>query len=114
MVTESAAYAEHVIGGYTYTEPETVTRLAHLFDTIRAESYRASESAAIFRRQPRYGLANKQLLKRQRRPVRRSRVARDAAGRTRRWRGSYPGGGVTDVPDASGVVPAQVGDQHGG
>ena len=50
MVTDSAAYAEHVIGGYTYTEQETVTRLARLFDTIRAESYRASESAAIIRK----------------------------------------------------------------
>jgi hypothetical protein len=50
MVTDSAAYAEHVIGGYTYTEHETVTRLARLFDTIRAESYRASESAAIIRK----------------------------------------------------------------
>jgi len=50
MVTDSAAYAEHVIGGYTYTEPETVTRLARLFDTIRAECYRASESAAIIRK----------------------------------------------------------------
>ena len=50
MVTDSAAYAEHVIGGYAYTEAETVTRLERLFDTIRAESYRASESAAIFRR----------------------------------------------------------------
>jgi hypothetical protein len=50
MVTDSAAYAEHVIGGYTYTETETVSRLARLFDTIRAESYRASESAAIIRK----------------------------------------------------------------
>jgi hypothetical protein len=47
MVTDSAAYAEHVIGGFTYTEGETVTRLDRLFDTLRAECYRASESAAI-------------------------------------------------------------------
>jgi hypothetical protein len=50
MVTDSAAYAEHVIGGYAYTEAETVTVLRRLFDTIRGESYRASESAAIIRR----------------------------------------------------------------
>src|ERR1700722_17601016 len=50
IVTDSAAYAEHVISGYTYTETETVTVLARLFDNIRAESYRASESAAIIRR----------------------------------------------------------------
>jgi hypothetical protein len=46
IVTDSAAYAEHVICGYTYTETETAT----VFDNIRAESYRASESAAIIRR----------------------------------------------------------------
>jgi transcriptional regulator with XRE-family HTH domain len=50
MVTDSAAYAEHVIGGFTYTEDETVTRLERLFDTLRAECYRASESAAIIRK----------------------------------------------------------------
>jgi hypothetical protein len=50
IVTESAAYTEHVIGGFTYTEPETVTRLERLFDTLRSECYRASESAAIIRK----------------------------------------------------------------
>jgi transcriptional regulator with XRE-family HTH domain len=50
MVTDSAAYTEHVIGGFTYTEDETVTRLERLFDTLRAECYRASESAAIIRK----------------------------------------------------------------
>jgi hypothetical protein len=50
MVTDSAAYAEHVVGGYAYTEAETVTALRRLFDTIRGESYRASESAAIIRK----------------------------------------------------------------
>ena len=50
MVTDSAAYAEHVIGGFTYTETETVTRLERLFDTLRSECYRASESAMIIRK----------------------------------------------------------------
>ena len=47
IVTDTAAYAEHVAGGYVFTEEETVTRLARLFHTILSESYRASESAAL-------------------------------------------------------------------
>lgn len=49
VITDSAAYVEHVIGGFVYTEQETVTRLDILFDTLRAESYRVSESLAIIR-----------------------------------------------------------------
>jgi Domain of unknown function (DUF5753) len=47
MVADDAGYVEHVLGGLVYTELETVTSLGRLFDTLRAESYRASESAAI-------------------------------------------------------------------
>ncbi len=47
IVTDTAAYAEHVAGGFVYAEEETVTRLARLFHTILSESYRASESAAM-------------------------------------------------------------------
>jgi transcriptional regulator with XRE-family HTH domain len=47
IVTGTAAYAEHVAGGYVFTEEETVTRLARLFHTLLSESYRASESAAL-------------------------------------------------------------------
>ena len=47
MVADDSGYVEHVLGGLVYTELETVTSLARLFDTLRAESYRASESAAI-------------------------------------------------------------------
>jgi Domain of unknown function (DUF5753) len=47
IVTDGAAYAEHVAGGYVFTEEEIVTRLARLFHTILSESYRASESAAM-------------------------------------------------------------------
>jgi transcriptional regulator with XRE-family HTH domain len=47
VITDTAAYVEHVIGGYVYTEQETITRLDILFDTLRAECYRASESAAL-------------------------------------------------------------------
>jgi hypothetical protein len=44
IVTESAAYVEHVTGGLVHVEAETVTSLARLFTTILSESYRASES----------------------------------------------------------------------
>ncbi len=47
IADNSAAYAEHLAAGGVYTEEETVTRLERLFATVRAESYRASESAAI-------------------------------------------------------------------
>jgi Domain of unknown function (DUF5753)/Helix-turn-helix len=47
IVTDNAAYAEHVAGGYVFTEEETVTRMARLFHTILSESYRASDSAAM-------------------------------------------------------------------
>jgi hypothetical protein len=50
MVTEDSAYAEHVGGGYVYTDPETVTSFARLFDTLRGESYRVSESLAVIRK----------------------------------------------------------------
>lgn len=47
IVTDGAAYVEHLAGGYVFTEEETVTRLARLFHTILSESYRASESVAM-------------------------------------------------------------------
>jgi transcriptional regulator with XRE-family HTH domain len=50
LIADAAAYTEHVVGGLVFTEPETVTALERLFDTLRAECYRASESAAIFRK----------------------------------------------------------------
>jgi transcriptional regulator with XRE-family HTH domain len=50
IVTDTAAYAEHVAGGFTYTDPETVTVLERLFTTINAESYRASDSLRMIGR----------------------------------------------------------------
>ena len=50
MLTDSAAWCEHSAAGYVFTDPETVRRLALRFDTLRAESYRASESVALIRR----------------------------------------------------------------
>jgi Domain of unknown function (DUF5753) len=46
VIADSAAYTEHVVGGLVFGD-ETVTSLVRLFDTLRAECYRASESAAI-------------------------------------------------------------------
>lgn len=50
LITDDAAYTEHVLGGLVYTETETISALRTLFDTLRAECYRASESAAIIRK----------------------------------------------------------------
>lgn len=50
VIADNAAYAEHVAGGYVFTQQETVTSLAMRFDTLRAESYRASESRALIER----------------------------------------------------------------
>jgi transcriptional regulator with XRE-family HTH domain len=50
VIADSAGYAEHVAGGYVFTEQETVTSLAMRFDTLRAESRRASESVALIER----------------------------------------------------------------
>lgn len=47
MVTDSASYTEHVLGGFTYTEPEKVAVIERLFDTLRGECYRVSESLAM-------------------------------------------------------------------
>ena len=48
-VRETAAYAGHVAGGFVYTD-QTVATLCRLFDSLRAECYRASESAALIER----------------------------------------------------------------
>lgn len=50
IVADDAAYAEHAAAGFTYTEDETITRLTRLFTTIHGESYRVSESSALFER----------------------------------------------------------------
>ena len=50
IVTESAAYAESLNGGYVFTEEETVSRLLQLFHSIHCESYRASESLRMIER----------------------------------------------------------------
>jgi transcriptional regulator with XRE-family HTH domain len=50
IVADGAAYAEHVVAGYVFTDDETVAGLAVRFDTLRGECYRVSESAALLER----------------------------------------------------------------
>jgi hypothetical protein len=49
IVTDEAAYAEHVAGGLVFTEEETVSSLLRLFNTILSESYRVTDSLALIR-----------------------------------------------------------------
>jgi Domain of unknown function (DUF5753)/Helix-turn-helix domain len=49
VLADDSAYAEHVTSGYVITD-ETVSAVARLFDSLRAESYRASESLALIER----------------------------------------------------------------
>jgi hypothetical protein len=53
IVTDEAAYAEHVAGGYVFTDAETVSALAVRFDTLRGECYKVSESSALLERMAR-------------------------------------------------------------
>lgn len=50
IVTDTAAYTEDVMSGRAYTDEQSVGRLTRLFDSLRAECYRASESAAVIRK----------------------------------------------------------------
>lgn len=50
IVMDSAAYAEHLGGGETYTDVETVTALGRVAAQLQAESYRQSESLAMIER----------------------------------------------------------------
>ena len=49
MITDSAAWCEHAVAGYVFTEPGIMRVLAPRFDSLRAESYKASESVALIR-----------------------------------------------------------------
>ena len=50
VLADDAAWCEHMAAGGAYTDPQIVTRLAQRFDSLRAESYRASESLAMIDR----------------------------------------------------------------
>jgi hypothetical protein len=49
VLADDSAYAEHVTSGSVITD-ETVSVVARLFDSLRAESYRASQSLAQIER----------------------------------------------------------------
>jgi uncharacterized protein DUF5753 len=50
IITDSAAYVEHLTGGLVHTDEQTTTTLERLFSTLLSESYRASDSAAMIRK----------------------------------------------------------------
>jgi hypothetical protein len=50
IIADNAAYVEHLVGGYVYTDDATVSSLLRLFSTIQAECYKASESLALIDR----------------------------------------------------------------
>jgi transcriptional regulator with XRE-family HTH domain len=50
IISDSAAYVEHLTGGLVHTDEQTITTLERLFSTILSESYRASDSAAMIRK----------------------------------------------------------------
>lgn len=50
IADDGAAYAEHVVGGFVYTDEQVVFGLIRRFDSLRAESYRASESRRMIER----------------------------------------------------------------
>lgn len=49
VVTGDAALCEHMRGSYVFTDDETVTGLERMFDTLRSECRKASESSALIR-----------------------------------------------------------------
>lgn len=50
IIADDAAYSEHIAGGVMHTEAETVAELGRRFNTIQAESLKASESIDLFER----------------------------------------------------------------
>jgi transcriptional regulator with XRE-family HTH domain len=49
IVTDDAVLCEHVKGSFVYTDEQSLTSMARLFDTLRGECYRVSESLALLR-----------------------------------------------------------------
>ena len=68
VIADDAAYAEHAASGFVYTG-ETVSALMRIFDTLRTEAYRGSESLKMIKGWPGHGrhVAQKQLQRSQRR-----------------------------------------------
>jgi hypothetical protein len=50
IIADTAAYCEHMAGGYAYTDAAVISSLSVRFDALRAECYRASESMAMMER----------------------------------------------------------------
>ena len=50
LADDAAAYAEHVAGGYVFTDEQTVASLAFRFDSLRGECMKVSESASLLER----------------------------------------------------------------
>ena len=50
VADDATAYAEHMAGGYVFTDEQTVTSLAIRFDSLRGECMKVSESAALLER----------------------------------------------------------------
>jgi hypothetical protein len=50
LLADDAVYTETVTSGYVHTEPEKLSSMAALFDTLRSECYRASESLLIVKK----------------------------------------------------------------
>ncbi|MGH3246228.1 MAG: helix-turn-helix domain-containing protein [Trebonia sp.] len=50
VADDAAAYAEHVAGGYVFTDEQTVASLAVRFDSLRGECMKVSESVALLER----------------------------------------------------------------
>lgn len=49
ILADTAAYAENLVSGSVWTDEETVTALDRVFDSLRIEAWRASESAGLIR-----------------------------------------------------------------
>jgi DNA-binding XRE family transcriptional regulator len=49
-LADHAAYVEHLVSGYVYTDEETVSSLSRMISAIQAEAFRASESRQIIGR----------------------------------------------------------------
>jgi hypothetical protein len=47
MLTDGAGYAETIVSGNVWTDEETRSSLGRVFDTLRAEAWRASEALAL-------------------------------------------------------------------
>lgn len=50
IVMDNAVYAEHIAGGYVFTDPETMSSLGRLITKLQAESHRATHGMRLIER----------------------------------------------------------------